>query len=110
MKIEKIKVILGDEYDENLRNTLRNVMLNKHAISVDKSWGVGGSQEVETWHVMLGNDLLVIEAETYVGLSIVGPKLIVEGIVEQMRDQIFQDRSISRKTFDSVEQPLSPTF
>lgn len=45
-----------------------------------RQWGLGGSQTLETTRAYLGKDLIVIEAETYVGLSIQGEGRIVERI------------------------------
>ena len=87
MDIEQTKIILGDEYDDDLRDALRVVLLNNGAVGLDKSWGVGGSQEIETLQVKLGNDLITIESETFVGLTIKGPKLVAENLAQQVHDQ-----------------------
>lgn len=81
-------VILGDEYDETLREALRTVLLRNGAISTDKSWGVGGSQEIETVKVKLGDDLITIESETFVGLTITGSSRIVESLAQEVREQL----------------------
>lgn len=91
MSIEQIKVILGDEYDDEIREILRVVLVNSGAVEIDKSWGVGGSQEIETMHIKLGDDVITIEAETFIGLSIAGPKLRIENLAEQV-DNLLRKR------------------
>lgn len=46
-------IILGDEYDEALREALRNVLLNKGAQTLANNWGFAGSQEIETMQVIV---------------------------------------------------------
>lgn len=50
--------------------------------------GGGGSQEIETLQVLLGGDLLTVEAETFVGLTLTGPKSVVDGLAQQVRQQM----------------------
>lgn len=73
-------LILGAEYDDNLRGVLRNVLKRLGAKGLAHDWGVAGSQELETVEVLVGVDTVIIEAETFVGLSISGPVEIVERI------------------------------
>ncbi len=81
-------IVLGDEYDDELRDALRLVLLNGGAVGIDASWGVGGSQEIETIQVKLGSDLIKIESETFMGLSISGPKLTIDEIAKKVRRQL----------------------
>jgi hypothetical protein len=85
MNKETTAVTLGDEYDNELRDTLRTVITKHGGVSVDKSWGVGGSQEIEALAIRLGSDLITIEAETFVGLTVTGPKALVEEIALQVK-------------------------
>ena len=73
-------LILGAEYDDALRGVLRDVLTRLGAKGSAHDWGVAGSQELETVEVLVGVDTVVIEAETFVGLSISGPAKIVERI------------------------------
>ncbi len=84
-------IILGDEYDQKLRDALSTVLRNKVAIGVEKSWGLAGSQEIETINIRLGNDHITIESETFIGLSITGPEHIVE--------------NLSREVFENLNNP-----
>jgi hypothetical protein len=85
---ETATIILGDEYDDALRDALRAVLVRNGAVGIDKSWGVGGSQEIEALVIRLGSDLITIEAETFVGLTVAGPKAVVEDIALQVRQQL----------------------
>ncbi|MFP5424138.1 MAG: hypothetical protein ACLGID_22135 [Gammaproteobacteria bacterium] len=81
---EETTIILGDEYDDILRETLCSVLIKNGAIGIDNSWGVGGTQEIETLVIRLGSNLIKIEAETFIGLTISGPKTVVEEIALQV--------------------------
>jgi hypothetical protein len=80
----QITRILGDEHDAALRAVLRAVLIENGAIVIDVSWGVGGSQEVEKTTVQIGENLLFIESETFVGLAITGEKRVIEKIADQI--------------------------
>jgi hypothetical protein len=82
------KIVLGDEYDDALRDALRAVLIRNGAVGLDKSWAVFGSQEIEDLQVQLGDERLEIEAETFVGLSIFGRQMTVEKIASQVRKQL----------------------
>jgi len=88
MGTEQTTVILGDEYDDKLRAALRAVLKENNAVGLVPSWGVGGSQELETLRVRLGDDLIVIEAETFVGLSLTGRKVAVENLARKVRERL----------------------
>lgn len=86
---KELKTInLGDEFDDALRDVLRIVLLKNQAVGVDTSWGVGGSQEIEVLKVRLGDDLVTIESETYIGLTISGEKSLVEKIAEEVNIEL----------------------
>ncbi len=91
MSIETKKIVLGDEYDDALRDALRAVLIRNGAVGLDKSWAVFGSQEIENLQVQLGDERLEIEAETFVGLSIFGRQMTVEKIASQVRKQLTGD-------------------
>ena len=90
MSIET-KIVLGNEYDDALRDALRAVLIRNGAVGLDKSWAVFGSQEIENLQVQLGDDRLEIEAETFVGLSIYGRRMTVEKLASQVRKQLTGD-------------------
>lgn len=76
----KKKLILGSEYDDALRHALMDCLAALGADVRARQWGLGGSQILETVQVALGNDMLVIEAETYVGLSLAGEARLVDRV------------------------------
>ena len=76
----KKKLILGDEYDEALRHKLMDALAGLSATIEAHQWGLGGSQIIQTTKVLLGKDLLVVECETYVGLSLSGPARVVDRV------------------------------
>jgi hypothetical protein len=73
-------VVLGPEYDDALRTKLRDALVRLGAQLQSKDWVVGGSQELETVVVQVGSSQVVIEAETYVGLSISGSPGLIDRI------------------------------
>lgn len=77
-------VILGDEFDDALRTKLLNVLRGLGGFTA----GPGerllvGSQDFEDLEVLVDGQVLHVEAETYVGLSIEGPAELV-GRVQRM--------------------------
>jgi hypothetical protein len=74
----KKKLVLGDEYDEALRQIVMDCLASMGADVEARQWGLGGSQIIDTCKVSLGRDLLVVESETYVGLSIRGEARLVD--------------------------------
>ena len=85
MKNDGITIVLGPEWDDALRSSLLDVLRELGATEVSREWGVGGSQEIETLVVKLGDQVLSIEAETYIGLSVTGPRDLVERVQSMMR-------------------------
>jgi len=76
----KKKLVLGSEYDDALRHALLDCLASLGADLAARQWGLGGSQIIETMKISLGRDLLVVEAETYVGLSISGEARVVDRV------------------------------
>ena len=81
----EVSVVLGNEWDSSLRQTLIDVLRTAGAIATSEQWGIGGSQEVDEAVFNIGGELVRVESETYVGLSISGPKSVVEQIVAEVR-------------------------
>jgi hypothetical protein len=81
----KKKLILGDEHDDALRQALLACLSSLGADVAARQWGLGGSQTLETMRVYLGKDLVVVEAETYVGLSIRGEARVVNRVAEALK-------------------------
>jgi len=76
----KKRLILGNEYDDKLRQALTDCLATMGAHTAADQRGLGGSQIIETKKIYLGKDLIVVEAETYVGLSISGEARLVDRI------------------------------
>jgi hypothetical protein len=80
-----IAIRLGDEFDDTLRAAVRAALVELGAIQREASWGIGGSQEVETLEVAVGGEHVTIEAETYAGLTISGAEAAVRRVAERIR-------------------------
>lgn len=76
-----VTIVLGDEFDEALRTKLRSV-LQRLGATPQGSAGqfVAGSQSIEQLEVLVDGRQLRIEAETYVGLSVTGPRDLAERV------------------------------
>ncbi len=79
-KIKQKTLILGDEYDDNLREKLMHFLKKNDAIILDTTQQIAGSQDIEILTVSLFEHNIIIEAETYIGLSITGSEEIIEYI------------------------------
>lgn len=84
-KLKPTTHILGDEYNSELRERLMNVLRvlgasSKRPSERPSERTLAGSQELEKFEVVVKGKTLLIEAETYVGLSITGPKDIVDEV------------------------------
>jgi hypothetical protein len=63
-------------------------LISGGAIGIETTWAVGGSQEIETTRLRLGTNLITVESETFIGLTISGPKFLIDDIAEQVRRQL----------------------
>lgn len=90
---EPTVVNLGAEYDDELRVALREVLRGSGAKLVDKTWGVGGSQLLETRTFELDGSTILIEAETFMGLTISSDAALVERVVASVRERLSGDRA-----------------
>ncbi len=81
----KLTVVLGDEYDQPLRDRLVHALGVLGAGQKSRKAGVGGSQDVEILEYNVADEMIVVESETYVGLSISGSKSLVEKIVGMVK-------------------------
>ncbi|NTG46202.1 hypothetical protein G6M04_02365 [Agrobacterium rhizogenes] len=78
-------VILGQEHDQKLRDTVMDVVRQLGASITSRNWAVAGSQEIETVLLQLARQEITIEAETYAGLSITGDEKTINEISERVR-------------------------
>ncbi len=73
-------IILGDEYDLDLRNRVISSITAKGGKSLSNNWVTAGSQEIIDEEFEIEGCVIKLEAETYVGLSISGPNNILQAI------------------------------
>lgn len=73
-------VVLGTEFDLILRQRVRAALKKLGAQRVDARWGIAGSQEVGIERWQTDEAQLVLEAETYIGLSLSGPPELVTAV------------------------------
>ena len=82
-----VTVVLGDEFDNVLREKLINILRvlgAKNLVEAERL--LAGSQEIEELDVYVESNLIHVEAETYIGLSITGPESIVKDIQRKLND------------------------
>jgi hypothetical protein len=78
------KIVIGDEYDNNLRDRLVKALNMLGAKYVKDSWGVGGSQEISVVEMDLLGIKIIIESETYIGLSVESEDFILNDLLTIM--------------------------
>lgn len=80
--------VLGDEYDTILRSALHIVLVRLGAVDLDKSWALGGSQEIEVVEVEVMGEKIKIESETFVGITISGSESIIDEVANKVRQEL----------------------
>jgi hypothetical protein len=88
MSNEQMTIRLGDEFDEALRDALRAALMALGASAGGRSWGVAGSQELEALEVTIDGERVIVEAETYMGLSVSGRREVVQRVVDEVRARL----------------------
>lgn len=78
-------VVIGAEYDDDLRDVLSRVLRQAGAERKGHHQAAVGSQEIETWWYRIGRHRLKVEAETYIGLSLRGPAPLIEQLAAAVR-------------------------
>jgi len=92
MSEHEYEIILGPEYDQTLRDAVAATLRELGARKLNDEWGVAGSQEIYTLTVELGGKTILIEAETYMGLSLRGDRGLIEDIAVRVRKRISRQR------------------
>ncbi len=82
-------VILGSEFDQDLRKRVMDVMRELGASVTSGDWAVAGSQEIETLVADLHGHAITIEAETYIGLSATGEEVVIDEFLQRMLKSTF---------------------
>ncbi len=90
-------IILGTEHDETLRQALMTTLKGLGAVHLDRSRGHAGSQDLEVTKVKIGNDIVTIEFETFVGLSVIGPPALVDQIALLTRQTVRSGKAPAKK-------------
>ena len=76
---------LGPEHDAALQRALMNALRELGAAVSEPNWVTGGSQEVMSIAADLGGVRLLIESETYIGLTLTGDGQAIERVAERTR-------------------------
>lgn len=79
-------VVLGDEHDAALRAAVAQALKRLNATTQAGGWQLAGAQEIETLTATVQGETLMLEAETYVGLSATGPTWLVQRLQAFVRD------------------------
>lgn len=81
-------VNIGKEFDENLLHRLEVILKNMGGIQISEESSVVGSQDLWCKKIKINDQILEIESETYVGISITGPEQLVESVAEALRGSL----------------------
>jgi hypothetical protein len=81
-------IVLGPEYDERLQSAVLGVIAELGGMVDAAKWAMGGSQEIVTCNIALSELNLILETETYIGLSISGDEATVEDIAQRVQDRM----------------------
>jgi hypothetical protein len=80
-------IVLGNEFDDELRGVLVEVMRDMGARTLDADWSVVGSQELETAKIEFRGKIVNVESETYIGLSITGDENDMDEIANRVLEK-----------------------
>lgn len=70
-------VILGSECDEKLSEKIKLTLRGLNAVLLKKDFFVAGSQDIEKQSFLINKHNILIEIETYTGISISGEEVAV---------------------------------
>lgn len=87
------RIVLGAEYDKKLVEELLATLRECGARAIDQWAGVGGSQEVQRLDVVVGDEVIAVEAETYIGLTISGDANLVDRVAARLRARMSASRA-----------------
>lgn len=79
-------ITLGSEHDAKLQSALMSALCEVGASVGESDWAVGGSQEIRSIIADLDGIQLLVESETYVGLTLKGDSKIVELLADRTRE------------------------
>ncbi len=88
--MNNVTALIGDEYDDALVIALNQALLDKNIHIVKKTSTI----DLQIIEVEINNKILLIEKETFVGLTITGDKLVVDKFVKNIYDKLHIDKAI----------------
>lgn len=83
-----ITKVLGAEYDQRIRDALRDTLIALGANKRHEQRGVAGSQDVEVSELEIRGRSLLVDSETYVGLSVTGDADLVELVATEVAKRL----------------------
>jgi len=81
-------IVLGNEYDIELKHALSKVLASMGAKKTDSNNFLAGSQEIFSEKFKINDRLVEIESETYMGLSLSGPPDLIEEIKNKVNNLV----------------------
>jgi hypothetical protein len=88
-------IVLGPEYDKNTRNALQSILAELGATLNTAQWNVGGSQEIESITAILCGQEIIVEAETFIGLTITGEVELVTSVAKLVAERLEGEKGAS---------------
>jgi hypothetical protein len=79
---------LGDEYDDDVKSALEDVLAELGATFEAHEAAVAGSQDIETVVATIGGHVLRITSETYVGVTIRGGADLVDRVARSVEARL----------------------
>ena len=78
-------IVIGNEYDDNLKDALYLALKQMGAKEISKINALVGSQDISIYEFLVKNEIIRVEFETYIGLSLIGPKNLIREIEENIQ-------------------------
>ena len=78
-------IVIGNEYDDNLKDALSLTLKQMGAKEISKINALVGSQDISIYEFLVKNEIIRVEFETYIGLSLIGPKNLIREIEENIQ-------------------------
>jgi hypothetical protein len=78
--MESVKWVVGAEYDDAVLAGLGEALRNLGFEMTDNWAGMAGSQDIAHWNFRCPDGSLVVEVETYVGVTVEGPPWLVSAL------------------------------
>lgn len=82
--MKKISVTIGSECDDNLKSALISALTDFDAKKINEDIFYAGSQEILKYEFTINEELLEVELETYMGITIHGDEKIIQNLVRKI--------------------------